>query len=450
MSRIILTLLALLPVIAASPVQAETQVKVARNVDTATSAFQFESVPRPRAGDSANAGEWSIVDGQLDANSGPLQRLSDGIVPRSADQPHENVFFNAGSEGGRIGLDLKQQVQIDHIASYSWHPAERAPQVYTLYGSNGDADKFEANPKRPIDPTSVGWTRIADVDTRPTDGGGVGGQYGVNISDNRAALSSYRYLMWDVRATQEGSRFGHTFFSEIDIVDASAPSDPATTRSSVGISSVTFGDQQQYTVTVDTSEAPDLTGWTEKELLPVVQEWYPKIVAMLPSQGYVAPGEYTITLDPNYDGVAATVGTNVVCSPDWFRRNLQGEAKGAVVHELVHVVQQYWRGRPRGERRESVPGWVTEGVADAIRWHLYEPQSEQTEAELRAKPGERYDAAYRPSAKFIAWVQIKYNTDLVEQLNAVARNGQYTDDFWMTATSHSLVDLVQEWTAKTD
>ena len=119
MPRIVVALLAFLS-IAATSVQAETRVQIGHNPATATSAFQFEGVPRPRATDAAKAGEWSVVDGKLDANSGPLLRLSDGIVPRSADQPQENVFFNAGSDGGRIRLHLDRLQKIENIPAAAW------------------------------------------------------------------------------------------------------------------------------------------------------------------------------------------------------------------------------------------------------------------------------------------------------------------------------------------
>jgi hypothetical protein len=94
-----------------------------------------------------------------------------------------------------------------------------------------------------------------------------------------------------------------------------------------------------FEATIDTAEAPDLTKWANEELAPVVKEWYPRIVKMLPSDGFESPRRFSIRFDPDYRGVAATGGTRVSCSPAWFRRQLQGEAKGAVVHELVHVVQ---------------------------------------------------------------------------------------------------------------
>ena len=77
--------------------------------------------------------------------------------------------------------------------------------------------------------------------------------------------------------------------------------------------------------------------------------------------------------------MAATGGTRVTCAAEWFRRNLEGEAKGAVVHELVHVVQQYGRARRNNPDATRPPGWLVEGIPDYIRWFLYEPQSRGAE-----------------------------------------------------------------------
>src|SRR4051812_3150796 len=42
----------------------------------------------------------------------------------------------------------------------------------------------------------------------------------------------------------------------------------------------------KYQFTIDTSETPDLTEWADTKLAPVVKEWYPKLVEMLPSEGF--------------------------------------------------------------------------------------------------------------------------------------------------------------------
>src|SRR5207302_18701 len=45
----------------------------------------------------------------------------------------------------------------------------------------------------------------------------------------------------------------------------------------------------KYHFTLDTSETPDLTEWARQKLVPMATEWYPKLVATLPSEGFEAP-----------------------------------------------------------------------------------------------------------------------------------------------------------------
>src|SRR5208282_6324981 len=94
------------------------------------------------------------------------------------------------------------------------------------------------------------------------------------------------------------------------------------------------------TIAVDTSVAPELTDWVKDKLAPVLAVWYPKIVALLPSPGFTAPTHYTITVK-NMNGVAYTADTQVSVSKKWIQNEMNRQAVGSLVHESVHVVQQY-------------------------------------------------------------------------------------------------------------
>jgi hypothetical protein len=203
----------------------------------------------------------------------------------------------------------------------------------------------------------------------------------------------------------------------------------------------------KYIITIDSSEAPDLCGWVETKLRPVVKEWYPKLVEMLPSEGYEAPEKVTITLDKDAKGVAYAAGDRITCAVDWFRKNLDGEAVGAVVHEMVHVVQNYGWGRrntPREERKRT-PGWIVEGIPDYIRWFLYEPETKGAEITERNLSRAKYDANYRISGNFINWVVEKHGSEIVQKINAAARAAQYTDDLWKELTGKTVEELGAEW-----
>lgn len=211
---------------------------------------------------------------------------------------------------------------------------------------------------------------------------------------------------------------------------------PAAEQAAKGGEAVVIGDGS-YRFTVDTSQAADLAPWVKEKLIPVIKTWYPQIVEMLPGKDYKAPTQFSIVFDPKYTGVAATMGTTVVCNPAWYRKELEREGLGSVVHELVHVVQQYGRRR--------VPGWLTEGVADYIRWYLYEPESKGCEIPPEAAERVRHDQSYRVSANFLHWVIAHHDKELVKELNAALREGRYAPELWNQRTKLDLETLAADW-----
>src|SRR6266404_735415 len=153
-----------------------------------------------------------------------------------------------------------------------------------------------------------------------------------------------------------------------------APAKPAAEESAAAPFVVRSADGQCQ-ISIDTSGAPELKQWAEQKLAPVLADWYPKIVAMLPSEGYTPPKAFGVIIRPG-NGVAATSGARITANSDWLQRELNREAIGALLHEEVHVLQQY-RGRrsdPDAPRART-PGWLVEGIPDYIRWFCFEPQS---------------------------------------------------------------------------
>jgi len=183
----------------------------------ATEKFKFKKVPAPSKTDAATTAKFSVVTGEQDGNGAGPEALHDGALPSGEDVPDSNFFFNAGTDGGRIGVDLTKVIDIAQINTYSWHPNTRGPQVYKLYASDGAADGFKAKPDGSTEPTKAGWKLIASVDTRPKDGE-PGGQYGVSITGPDGLVGHYRYLLFDCMPTEKDDDFGNTFYSEIDVV----------------------------------------------------------------------------------------------------------------------------------------------------------------------------------------------------------------------------------------
>lgn len=436
--------------LAAAMVSAEVRVTGART-EVGGPAFKFDNVPPPSKSDAAGKATFTIVDGQRDRNGARPAALNDGAVPRSEDQPAANFFFG-GAGGGRVAADLGAVVDVKQVNTYSRHPGARGPQVYTLYASDGSSADFSPQPKRGTDPEKVGWKRLASVDTRPKDGE-PGGHHAASVADPAGTLGKFRHLLFDIVPTENGNGMSNTFYSEIDVVDAAAAEAPvAAVQSDRGRELVQDVDapaapplppivaqaEGGYEISFDYSEAPDLKEWIDTKLKPVCVKWYPVIVGMLPSDGYEAPKRFTIGFRPGLRVPAFAGGGRITCSVDWFRRNLEGEAAGAVVHEMVHVVQQYRRGR-EGNRN---PGWLVEGLADWIRWFNYEDESKRPRPRAdRAN----YNDSYRTTGHFLDYVINKYDKDLIRKLNVAMREGRYSDDLWKQWTGKTLEELGQEW-----
>jgi hypothetical protein len=424
---------------------AQAELKVSVEHRTAEPGFAFQSVPGPATNDAATKAQFSVVDGSADPNGGSLAVLHDGRLPAAEDEPDQNFFFRVGTDGGRIAIDLGSVIAVKQVCTYSWHASTRAPQVYTLYVSDGAGATFNAAPKRGTDPVSCGWKHLTSVDTRPKEGE-EGGQYGVAVSDPASGLlGQYRYLLFDMDPTEKRDAFGNTFYSEIDVIDANGPP-LVTANSSASAPVLKRFEAGDFHFTVDATAAPDLMDWADTKLRPVVQEWYPKLVALLPSEGFSAATNVTLIFRNDLGGTPAAAGGNRInLNAQWFRRELQREALGSVVHEMVHVVQNYGRARRTNPDATRTPGWLVEGIADYIRWFLYEPQTKGAEITERNIARAKYNASYRITGNFLDWVTQKYDRDIVRKLNAAARDGKYTEQLWKDYTGKTVEELGDEW-----
>jgi len=216
MSRVRLTIVLVLGFAVAA--SAQVKVVIDRNTgNSATGDFKFKNVPSPVRQNAAAKAKLSLAVGKQDPNGGSLSVLTDGVLPTNEDEPRANFFFDAGSDGGRILMDLGEAIEIAQVNTYSWHADTRGPQVYNLYASDGSDPRFNTEPNANTHPAACGWTLIAEVDTRPKQGDS-GGQYGVSISDSRGRLGRFRYLLFDAVPTETDDPWGNTFYSEVDVV----------------------------------------------------------------------------------------------------------------------------------------------------------------------------------------------------------------------------------------
>ena len=400
--------------------------------------FGFSALPRPANNDDATGAALTLVEGRPDGNGAALGVLTGGRIPKSDDDPRACFFFAPDTDGGRVLMDLGSPRRLTHINTYSWHNSERSPQVYEVYASDGAAPKFVPDPKRPQDPQACGWRLLARVDTRAKNTSN--GQQIVSVSDTRGELGNYRYLLFDLHRTAPGKTvFDNTFYCAFDVVSKSSPppQHDETVLREQRLSELNAPEQSMRFI-VDYTAAPHLEDWVNKELLPLCKAWYPKLRTMLAAQGFVPAGLVTFRLRTDMDGPASAGGGNINLNAKWVA-DVPKEALGAAVHEMAHIVQAYGKG--------NTPGWLVEGIADYIRWFLYEPESRGAEITPRNIGNARHDGSYRVSANFLDWAVRTYGRDgkFLLALNATLRDGTYTDDFWKTKTGKTLSELNGLW-----
>src|SRR5215213_9906949 len=107
-------------------VQDTIKISVDRNSNaSATRAFKFKNVSPPSRDDAAAGAKLMLLDGDVDPNGGDLSVLTDGLAPATDDQPAANLFFSAGTGGGRFRIDLGKGIEIAEVNTYSWHSGSR-------------------------------------------------------------------------------------------------------------------------------------------------------------------------------------------------------------------------------------------------------------------------------------------------------------------------------------
>lgn len=184
-------------------------------------------------------------------------------------------------------------------------------------------------------------------------------------------------------------------------------------------------------IILDCSAAPDLTSWcldAREEAL----DWYPRICNLLASEGHSAPTEIKLVMRSSEKGVAATSGATITLFSTWFTTH--PDDVGAVIHELAHVIQAY----PSGE-----PTWITEGIADYIRWAIYEGKPLKWFPKPQKPDG--YRDGYRAAAGFLLWLERGAAPGIVRRLNRAMRKGDYSESLFKDLTGLPLPDLWSDY-----
>lgn len=198
-------------------------------------------------------------------------------------------------------------------------------------------------------------------------------------------------------------------------------------------------------VTYDTSALPadDLAS-------PTVQAFIANAVALaeedfIPLRLLLYPGEPVpgklstkLVFIRQEDGIAWTSGGEITINMKWFAD--RPDDVGAVYHELAHVIQSY-TDNPRG----GDYGWLVEGIADWARYFHYEGHDLAYYKD--AAPGS-YRDGYTNAARFLEWLRLGKNPQVVTLLNAwLAEGGYNAAADWQELCGAGLDELWAEYAA---
>lgn len=184
-------------------------------------------------------------------------------------------------------------------------------------------------------------------------------------------------------------------------------------------------------IDLDTTEVPELNDWgicAQKTL----EDWHPKISSLLANPRVTVPSKISLQLKKSEVGVGATSGTHIVVFSGWI--NKHPEDLGLVVHELVHVIQHYPNPQPL---------WITEGIADYIRWAIYEKKPQHS-FPLPQGP-EDYKQGYRMTAGFFLWLETHESPGIVSKLNLSMQDSSYRPQLFELVTGHDLPTLWERY-----
>jgi len=185
------------------------------------------------------------------------------------------------------------------------------------------------------------------------------------------------------------------------------------------------------------NKEPSFSAATKEKMVDAFFEVYPKLVKKYNRN---AARKVVFVIDPEYKGVAATGGGVIRYNPTWLKDH--PEDIDVVTHEVMHVVQAYGRG--------GGPGWLTEGIADYVRYK-YGVNNVKGKWTLPAyKEGQSYTNSYRITARFLLWLQQHGHKKIVEQLDNASRTHTYKPELWQEFTGKTLDELWSDYAKDPD
>jgi len=171
-----------------------------------------------------------------------------------------------------------------------------------------------------------------------------------------------------------------------------------------------------------------------QKLIDTFFKVYPELVKTYNSK---SPEVVWFTIDPAYDGVAATSNDRVVFGARYMSSH-PGDID-VVTHEVMHIVQAY------GDQ-SGMPGWLTEGIADYVRY-VFGVDNEGAGWKLPDySENQNYRNSYRISARFLVWLEHSGYEGIVKKLDQAGRDKTYRDgEIWRKLTGKTVDELWSDY-----
>jgi hypothetical protein len=199
---------------------------------------------------------------------------------------------------------------------------------------------------------------------------------------------------------------------------------------------------------VDFSQAPEL-----KELAGHARqfgnEMYPKVCALLPDEGAKRPRQFDIILKPlksQNTGEAHLETRRIYINSSYLTNSPAGQERfdKVLVHEMTHLVQQY---RPISllfwTFQEPASLFWGEGMANYAFYKLLGTNGWSCPECNPRYP--HYTSGYTCAGAFLLFVEARYSSNFVPQLNTEMRQRTNTDAFFAKATGMRLDQLWAEF-----
>lgn len=110
------------------------------------------------------------------------------------------------------------------------------------------------------------------------------------------------------------------------------------------------------------------------------------------------------------------------------------------LHELAHVVQQYTT------RNLADVQWLGEGLADYIRYRYGGFNADANWPLPNYSYRHVFNDSYKITARFLIWIEYKYQSEVIDQLDRSLRDGTYhQNSTWNQLTGKSIEQLWKEY-----